>query len=372
MDTCKVEWALNKDGVLQCSVDSIIQTIDDEPDKNDVYDNTYKLKVSEDKQYAVVYNIARYYADFYKYNEYGEIEYLYTKKRNDKFLIEFFKSPTNDNITLVMFYSSPGKLTLFYADTGMDMYYYTDKEDMKNITDIKMINDKYMYMSCWYWQPEYCTYLYDIKSFLTEPDYQGVLIDCDSCEPNKESHFKLNSDNMIEVFSKTDKWHQLYSLDDFYSNHGDYKILVGSIKKTNKIIKNTNNILHRIQNGLDSNNVSYNDDALQKFTSILNDDDKMLIECSCFGNTSQQELPYHVYSIMKDIDYNDETLNYIMPKTLFNGHTTNLHNICAINLTFTLKKGDIILKMTVTQTMKEIGENNYEVDPNLPCIVTFV
>lgn len=364
-----LDWSLDDQGFL-CFNNNCIE---DEPDNEE--DSKRMLKVSGDKKYAVVYNIAHFYADFYLYDDVDdEPKYLYSKKRNSyrnkKFFIEFFKDPTDPTQTLLVFNSQHGGLTIYYADTGDEKF---SSEGDKFITSVRVINEKYLYMTCWYWQPIYCTYLYRIKDLLTQHDYNGIMIDSDFDIPNKPMNFKLNDEKMIEVFAKDDKWRRVYSLDDFYENHKAYKDYINNVHTTEQIKRNKNNLLFKIFNGFDYENVEYEDNAKEKLDIILNSADDDLIESNCFGNNSKSDLSYHVNSIVKENTFDDEKFNLLIPKTLFHGFTTNLRGLKEINLTFTFKKGDINLTMKVQQTMKLIKSdpNNFEIDSSIPCKITF-
>lgn len=368
-----IKWSLDDKGLLLFN--NIC--IEDEPDDDTTHDNKRKLKVSDDGRYAVVYNIAQFYADFYCFDDVDEEpRYLFTKKRNsyrnDNFFIEFLKNPTNTDETFVIFNSRHGGLTVYYADTGNEK---TDSQDDKFITSIKIINEKYMHLSCWYWQPVFCTYLYNIKDFLNNHDYNGVMIDSDFDVPDQPKHFKLNDDNMIEIFDNYDKYHQVYSLDDFYENHKIYKNRIESIHTSKQIKENKQNLLHKIFIGLDETHVSYENTAREKLCFILDGNDDHLIESSCIGNNSKQDLSYHINSIIKQNTYEDELLNFVVPKTLFHGFVTNLKQLPEINLRFTFKKQDVVLFMEVQQTMKKVTDayecQIFEIDPDVPCYINF-
>lgn len=344
---------------------------------NAEYDDIEKLvlKTSHNGNFIAVCNINDYYADFYTSQaKDGYKHYMYSLKRNTyrtentEYILEFFQSPSNPNETLFIFNADHGELGVYDAETGRQLH--TDDIEDKFITSIKIVDDKFIHMTGWYWSPVFFTSIYNIKELLTVPEYKAVILDTDRDIPISDKHIRLNADNDIEIFSDGHPYHKCIPLDEFYKNHEKIIAEKEDWEFTKVLTSTKNNFIHRILS-IDDINIEFLGKSRENLTYIVNDDN-MLVNGECKGNNSGFNLKSNIYLVAKEITISDENLNYLFPKLLFHGFYSNLHELKEINLTFTFTKQDISVKMIVYQKMKPMENKtcSYEVDENEPCRIT--
>lgn len=234
-------WSLNN-GELLYNNSSINADYDDV--------ENLSLKVSHDGKYAAVCNINKYYADFYTANAKNDYKhYMYSLKRNTyrtentEYILEFFPSPSDANITLFIFNTDHGELGVYDAETGKQLH--TDDLEDKFITSIKIVNDDYLHMTGWYWSPVFFTAIYNIKEFLSTPDYKSIVLDVDREIPLSDKHVRLNADNDIEIFTEGHPSHICISIDKFYTNHEVIMLKKEDWDFTQVLTSTTNNFLNR-------------------------------------------------------------------------------------------------------------------------------
>ena len=347
----------------------------------DSYDDLkdIELRVSPDNKYAALCKIHDYYADFYKVID-NEPEYLYSLRRNTyrtegtKYLLEFFTSPEDPNITLFIFNKEHGVISVCDAESGKTIH--TDQPEDKFITDYKIIENEYIYLIGWYWSPIFFTALYKIKDLLKINEYECVKIDYEPIDSDKEFVFKLDSNNIITFCNKNHKLYKEYSLDDFYENHETIIKINKDIELSENIINNKNNLFHKLCNE-NYSHVNFTEDARQVLIDILSkelsyeDDD--IIKATCVGNKTGKDLSYHVRRFASNVTFDDKTLNYLIPKVLFHGFT-KFRDLQEITMTLTLQRNKNVIKIAINQEMSLITESieknkMYEVDQTKPCYI---
>ena len=198
-----MSWTFEK-GDLTYNGESINE-YDDEDNEN------LLLQVSPNEKYAAICNINKHYADFYTKNAVdGYKYYMYSLKRNTyrtentDYVLEFFPSPVDKSKTLFIFNSDHGELGVYDADTGKQLH--TDEQDDKFITSVKIVDDKYLYMTGWYWAPIFFTSIYEINGLLTKTDYKPVVLDTGRDIPVSKEHIRLNSDILRQTRNVTPRF----------------------------------------------------------------------------------------------------------------------------------------------------------------------
>lgn len=344
-----------------------------------VDEGTINLVVSADEKYAAITNIETNYVDVFKAsgsNDYPE--YIYSMKRSSyypsktSFVFHFIQHPVEDK-QLFIFNKNHGELGVYDAETAKELH--TDHAEDKFIIQMKVVDNEFLLLYGWYWTPVYFIYIYDIKHFLTRPNYEAVTLDTyEALNKHDEGEFYINSNNQIEAFHEGHPYHKIYELREYYDNHENITTEKNNYIITNMIVSNSSNLLHRLSEvDTDQNkNIVFEGDAREKLTDMLRCNDEV-IECHCVGNNSKKLLPNHVYSVAKACKYTDDKFNYLVPRILFHGFISKLTNLTEINLTFTLEKNDVgTLEIIMNQKMRlsQGTENLYEVDPDEECFIT--
>lgn len=369
-------WKLDNT-TLYYDGNSIEHDYDDDCNK----DTDLVLKVSSNGKYAAICNIYNYYADFFKAkSKHGEPEYMYSFKRNTyhtlgtDFVLEFFQAPSNPEDTLFIFNTRHGELSVYNAESGKEIH--TDMVEDKIITSVTILNDEFMHMTGWYWNPVFFTSIYDIKKLLTTPDYEAVLLDTDLVDmPNKEKHFKINDSNQIEIYADGHPFHSVYSLRKFHDEHEEIIQRRQDWEFTQDLSLNTTNLLHRLLIS-DDKYVTYEGDGKNVLRSLLETQTE-IVQCRCTNNNTNNIASKYTYRIVDKCRYDDANLNYLVPRILFSGFCKNLQDTPEINLTFRFKKENKdVLTMTIRQHMSPMvgmssTKDYFEVDPTQPCYVTF-
>lgn len=338
-----------------------------------------ELKVSPNGKYVAVCNIIGKYADVFEVDEPHDVLHLYTLKKNTyrtedaQFMFEFFVSPSDPEDTLFIFNKTHGEISVYNTAWGIDNEHHTDSNDDKFITKYKVLNNEYLYIECWYWQPIFGAKLYKLNDLLTVDGYSGVTVDVGLKYPSKDC-FKVNQEtNMVELIDNDVKIRE-YTLQDFYENHKEYEKFQANIAFTRRV-KDTENSLLKMLNVNDYDTVSFENDSREKLAYILGNTDEHMIYHSCVGNNSGSQLDYHALSITGNNKYEDLELHSLVPKLLFGGHTSKFNGLPEITLTFTFTRGDKVLKMLMNQKMKVMDDGNsmklYEIDDSMKCYITF-
>lgn len=370
-------WKLDK-GMLSYNGWNVETSYDDN-------DNQIELKVSPDNKYAAVCNIHSYYTDLYKVID-DEPQYMYSLRRNTyrtegtKYLLEFFTSPKDPESTLFIFNKEHGIISVCDAETGQTVH--TDEPEDKFITDYKVIDNKYIYLIGWYWSPIYFTALYKINDLLQRDEYQCVKIDYEPIDTNKEFVFRLDdTNNNITFCNKNHKLYKEYSLDDFYKNHESIIKKNKDIELSENIINNKNNLFHKLINE-DYSHLEFIDDARQVLIDMLNkelsyeEDD--IIKATCIGNKTGSDLSHHLWKFASNINFDDTTLNYLVPRVMTHGFTKKIATLTQITMTISMKRNDKTIKIVMNQEMTLMTESYlhcnshfdlYEVDENKPCYI---
>lgn len=356
---------------------SLYYGIEEVEDFDTTEEHPLELKVSKNGEYAAVCNIMGKYADVFKYEE----GHVFTLKKNTyrtdsaQFMFEFFECPKYSSRTLIIFNHYHGEIAVYDAEDGTTVH-SIDSDD-KFITSYKVINDEYLYVNCWYWNPIYAEKIYKLADLLTNEEYTGVDIDATLHTPVANG-FKFNAEtDTIEMVENNQLIHT-YTLEDFYKNNKEYKQYQQNYELTRLLKENKNSLLYALNDDpCIYDTVSFEDNAKAKLDYILNSTDDHLISFACVGNNSGSDLREHAWNIAKRDKGDDKELNLLVPKLLFHGFTKNLPAMPEITLTFTFTRGETILKMVVKQKMKLmesgkdcLGRPAYEVDETEPCYIT--
>lgn len=360
--------------------------IHDSNDANHDYDDTDKLKVSPNGKYAAVYGVSGMYADFYTTYDDGYCKYLYSLRKNgyrtenSQFILEFFEHPEDSSRTLFVFNLNHGELAVCDAESGKELH--TDDSQDKFITSMKVIEsegEQYLFVEGWYWTPIFFNALYKVKSLLTCPDYESAIIATGFDYPVKHPTFRLIENDEFGFRIEAKPWfdgaeRKVYSLADFEKNHKDYFDEWKDWEFTKLITSNKNNFLHLLCSKTFPS-VVFNGDAKTVLSYIL-DDDNERIHCNCVGGRTGNQLKHNVEYVANPITNKElwnEELNYLFPQLLFKGFGKNVkvHDLPSITLTFTFKKCDRELKMTVLQNMKCAEKHTWVIDPDEDCHITF-
>lgn len=369
-------WKLNQ-GMLYYNEFPVETSYDDYKD--------IELKVSPDKKYAAICNIHDYYTDLYKVNYNDEPEYLYSLRRNTyrtegtKYLLEFFTSPKNPEDTLFIFNKEHGVISVCDAETGKTLH--TDEPEDKFITDYKIIDNKYIYLIGWYWTPIHFTALYKINDLLQHDGYQSVKIDHEPIDTDKEFVFKLNEDNIITFCNKNHHLYKEFSLDDFYENHKTITKINKDIELCINIVNNKNNLFHKICNE-NYSHVEFVNDARQVLLEMLNKEltyeENDIIRATCIGNKTGSDLSYHLWKFASNVEFDDTTLNYLVPKVMTHGWTKKIASLTQITMTISMMRNDKTIKIVMNQELTLMPESYlhhhsnydlYEVDEKKPCYI---
>ena len=150
----------------------------------------YKLKTSKDNRYCAVYAENHLHCDFFEQIPasqgwpFTRGEHLFTLKRNSYrlenigFIMEFLEHPETKE-TLFIFNPKHGELSL-YNMKGDKMKKGPDNDIFFN--KVSIINEEYFLLVGWIWQPMNYMAIYNIKEFITDPDYypqgQSAFDDC--------------------------------------------------------------------------------------------------------------------------------------------------------------------------------------------------
>jgi hypothetical protein len=214
-----------------------------------------QLKTTPDHKYCAVFSHHYLYCDFYEQLDYKEeqplignpnkpeyvkvpqYKYLFTLMRNTyrafqhshKFIVEFITHPITSEI-MILFNSNHGQLSIYNMKGEL---IHSDKRNGKFISDLEIINNKYMIVKCWFWSPVTCDYLYNLEKLLTTPDYEPKLIwfeeakmayeVIDNC---KIKFYFLDTESYNPVFNS--EFHTIikesvYTIDEYYDNHDHYE-----------------------------------------------------------------------------------------------------------------------------------------------------
>lgn len=138
------------------------------------------VKISPDRKYACIYTRYWYWADMWKINDDGTVEFLYTLKRNTYRTMNnpmpcyMFTDPQNPERTLLVFNRTHGQIDVIDCETG-ETVHHTEPNDMF-IHKTHLVRDSSggikLVVDGWWWQPFFGSGFYRLADLLTKPNLE--------------------------------------------------------------------------------------------------------------------------------------------------------------------------------------------------------
>ncbi len=242
--------------------------------------------------------------------QYSKFKNSYHTEKDEFMLLEWFEV---DNKTIFLFNDKHGLISIFDAKTG-DLIHQTEDNDVF-IYDYKMFDDnKYLYISGWFWSPFPIRNIYHVPTMLTTTDYEPLSISCDDCESSYDKPLiTLFGCQSCEEFINThetifDKLHQSEALKFFNKNRLEDILLKRFLES--------------------SDNVFFADDSKDVLMKILATD-RTKFYIACYGGNTHEHLWTYDNSLFLKAahktlnqgskeDSKLDQLSFLIASTLFN------------------------------------------------------
>lgn len=239
-----------------------------------------------------------------------------------------------------------GCLSILSADSGETIH--TTKFDDVFILSHRLFDDnKYLYVSGWFWSPVPIRAIFHITDMLTTPDYEPTYISCDDFDDYDAL------DPGISLFGCA-------SCEDFLANHDQIFKDLGIQNSTKKFNENR-----------------CNDTLLKRFTDMTSNDllrsmfsdDRKKFYINVYGESSGSRLARYDDALYSKIDFEFDFIHEAFAKIIFRPFNDSLP-FSEINLRFEIYSdiGDLNVYVThkLILSKSTTGYEEYMMDNNSP------